>query len=94
MAVCIGGWTLRKEGLAQGKGVPWEEHLTQSPQAAAQSQAPSFLILWGSPPSARVTGGPTRECLQWCWDPALGQATLGPGGPLKACSLAAGCSVV
>lgn len=30
MAVCLGSWTLRKERLAQRKGVVWKDHLIWS----------------------------------------------------------------
>lgn len=44
MAVCIGGWTLRKE-----RRVAWKEHLLKSPPG------PQFLHLSdGFPPSASV----------------------------------------
>lgn len=33
--VCIGGWTHRKESLAQREEVDWKEHLTWSPEVTS-----------------------------------------------------------
>lgn len=73
VAVCLGSWTLRKERLAQRKGVAWKDHLIRS-----------HLNLFphlsgGSPPPAGVT----PRSHQSVTAAALG-GQAGPGRPLEA----------